>query len=51
MNSSVIMPIFSIEKGVLKEIFQKLIVLEKDVQGMVEKNLDAIFKLEFAFNQ
>jgi predicted transport protein len=51
MNSSVIMPIFSIEKGVLKEVSQKLIVLEKDVQGMVEKNLDTIFKLEFVTSE
>jgi predicted transport protein len=45
------MPIFSIEKGNLKEISQKSIVLEKDVQGMVEKNLNTIFKLEFVTSE
>jgi predicted transport protein len=45
------MPIFSIEKGTLKEISQKSIELEKDIQGMVENNLHSIFKLEFVTSE
>jgi hypothetical protein len=39
------------KKGTLKEISQKPIELEKDIQGMVEKNLDSIFKLEFVTSE
>ena len=45
------MPIFSIEKASLKEISQKSIELEKDIQGMVEKNLDTIFGVEFVTSE
>ncbi len=45
------MPIFSIEKGTMKEISQKSIELEKDIQGMVEKNLDTIFGVEFVTSE
>ena len=45
------MPIFSIEKGSLKEISQKSIELEKDIQGMVEKNLDTVFGVEFVTSE
>jgi predicted transport protein len=45
------MPIFSIEKGSLKEISQKSIELEKDIQDMVEKNLDTIFGVEFVTSE
>jgi RecB family endonuclease NucS len=45
------MPIYSVEKGSLKEISEKSIEFEKDIQDMVEKNLDTIFGVEFVSSE
>jgi hypothetical protein len=44
-------PIFAIDKGNLKEIPQKSIELEKDIQSLVERNLQAIFGFEFVTSE
>ena len=45
------MPIFAIDKGSLKEISQKPIELEKDIQSLVERNLQTIFGFEFVTSE
>ncbi|MGH9974838.1 MAG: hypothetical protein ACRD8Z_03245, partial [Nitrososphaeraceae archaeon] len=40
-------PIFAIDRGNLKEIPQKPIELEKDIQSLVERNLQTVFGYEF----
>jgi predicted transport protein len=44
-------PISSIDKGILKEISQRPIVLEKDIQRLVESNLYAILGIEFVASE
>lgn len=45
------MPIFAIDKGNLKQISRKSIDLEKDIQGLVERNLHIIFGFEFVTSE
>lgn len=45
------MPIFSIEKGMLREIFEHPIRLEKVIQRLVEGNMHAIFGIEFVASE
>lgn len=44
-------PIFAIDKGNLKEIAQKPIELEKDIQSLIERNLQTIFGFEFVTSE
>jgi hypothetical protein len=39
--------IFSINKGILKEISEQHIELEKDIQKIVENNMYTIFGIDF----
>jgi hypothetical protein len=44
-------PIFAINKGNLREIPQKPIELEKDIQSLVERNLKTIFGVDFVTSE
>ncbi len=45
------MPIFTIDKGILKEISERPTVLEKDIQRLVENNMQTIFGIEFVTSE
>lgn len=45
------MPIFKISKEVLTLISEKEVSLEKDIQNLVQKNLQSIFGLEFVVSE
>jgi len=44
-------PIFTIDKGILKEISERPTVLEKDIQRLVENNMQTIFGIEFVTSE
>ena len=41
------MPIFNINKGLLKEISESSISIEKDIQRLIERNMHTILGIEF----
>ena len=45
------MPIFTIDKGILKEISERPTVLEKDIQRLVENNMQTIFGIDFVTSE
>jgi RecB family endonuclease NucS len=45
------MPIFAMEKGIIKEIPERLTFLEKDIQELVEHDMQIIFGIEFVASE
>jgi hypothetical protein len=44
-------PIFSIHRGILKEISELSISLEKDIQRLIERNMHTLLGIEFVTSE